>query len=280
MKPIDKNLLGTCLDGVSGAGTYASRVTRREFVRRASILSAAGIVLLSPHAWAAGGSGDRKGRLVVVFLRGAVDGLNVVVPHGEPNYYDSRPTIAIPRAGGEGGLIDLDGFFGMHPALAALEPQWRDGTLAFVHACGSPDPTRSHFDAQDYMESGTPGVKSTADGWMNRVLAVMPGKASPTEALSLGANVPGILSGRIAVANIALGRAAARPLPMDRPIVESAFDRMYDGNDALSHAYKEGRFARAKLMSELEQDMTEANNGAPSPKGFSDDTGRLAWLIA
>ena len=160
-------------------------------------------------------------------MRGAVDGLNVVVPYGEPNYYDSRPTLAIARAGGDGAVIDLDGFFGLHPALATLEPQWRDGTLAFVHACGSPDPTRSHFDAQDYMESGTPGVKSTGDGWMNRVLAVMPGQASPTEALSLGANVPRILSGRMPVANIALGRGAARPLPMDRPIVETAFDRLY-----------------------------------------------------
>ena len=98
--------------------------------------------------------------------------------------------------------------------------------------------------------------------------------------MSLGANVPRILSGRMPVANIALGRGAARPLPMDRPIVETAFDRMYRGSDALSHAYQEGRTARAKLMTELEQDMTEANNGAPSPKGFSNDTGRLAHLIA
>src|SRR5215472_11027410 len=164
MKPIDKNLPGTCLDGVSGAGTYESRVTRREFVRRASILSAAGIVLLSPHAWAASGSGDGKGRLVVVFLRGAVDGLNVVVPHAEPAYYDARPTIAIGRLNSEGGVCDLDGFFGFHPALGSLLPLWNERTLAFVHACGSPDPTRSHFDAKDYMESGTPGIKSTHDG--------------------------------------------------------------------------------------------------------------------
>jgi len=261
-------------------GAPATTMNRRAFLGRAAALGAAGVVILSPTAWAAralGGDSSRK-RLVVVFMRGAVDGLSVVVPFGEPNYYDSRPTLAIGR--GDGAAINLDGFFGLHPALVSLEPQWRDGTLAFVHACGSPDPTRSHFDAQDYMESGTPGVKSTADGWMNRVLAVMPGKASPTEALSLGANVPRILSGRMPVANIALGRAAARPLPMDRPVVETAFDRMYDGSNPLSHAYKEGRVARAKLMSELEQDMTEANNGAPPPKGFSDDTGRLARLIA
>jgi uncharacterized protein (DUF1501 family) len=263
-------------------GVKDPALDRRAFLRRAALLGAAGVVMLSPTAWAAraiAGDASRK-RLVVVFMRGAVDGLNVVVPYGEPNYYDARPTLAIARAGGDGAVVDLDGFFGLHPALASLEPQWRDGTLAFVHACGSPDPTRSHFDAQDYMESGTPGVKVTPDGWMNRVLAVMPGKPSPTEALSLGASVPRILSGRMPVANIALGRGAARPLPLDRPIVETAFDRMYRGTDALSHAYREGRTARARLMTELEQDMAEANNGAPSPKGFSDDTGRLARLIA
>jgi len=279
MKPIDKNLLGTCLDGVSGAGTYASRVTRREFVRRASILSAAGIVLLSPHAWAAGGSGDRKGRLVVVFLRGAVDGLNVVVPHGEPAYYDARPTIAIGRLNSEGGVSDLDGFFGLHPALGSMLPLWNERTLAFVHACGSPDPTRSHFDAQDYMESGTPGIKSTHDGWLNRLLAQLPGGHAPTEALSLGPTLPRILSGKLPVANLPLGRAATRPMPLDRPMVETAFDRMYGGTDALSFAYREGRASRAKLMTDLQRDMAEADAGAPSPQGFSDDASRLARLI-
>jgi uncharacterized protein (DUF1501 family) len=146
-----------CGDGARCATGVA--LDRRAFIRRTALLGAVGVVMLSPAAWAAralGGDSSRK-RLVVVFMRGAVDGLNLVVPYGEPNYYDARPTLAIPRAGGEGAVVDLDGFFGLHPALAALQPQWRDGTLAFVHACGSPDPTRSHFDAQDYMESGTPG---------------------------------------------------------------------------------------------------------------------------
>jgi uncharacterized protein (DUF1501 family) len=254
---------------------------RREFLRRAALVSASGILLLGRNAWAARaleGDSSRK-RIVVIFLRGAVDGLNVVVPHGEPGYYDARPTIAIGQRGGEGGVLDLDGFFGLHPALAPMISRWNDGTLAFVHACGSPDPTRSHFDAQDYMESGTPGVKSTNDGWLNRTLAVMPGSHAPTEALSLGATVPRILGGKMAVANMPLGRAAARPMPLDRPVVEVAFDRMYDGKDALSQTYREGREARAHLMSELAQDMTEANGGAPGPQGFSDDADRLAKLI-
>jgi len=111
--------------------------------------------------------------LIAVFQRGAVDGLSMVVPHGDPDYYAARGSIAIARpAPGRGeATIDLDGFFGLHPALAPLRPAWDDRRLAVVHACGSPDTTRSHFDAQDYMESGTPGVKSTPDGWLARGLA-------------------------------------------------------------------------------------------------------------
>ena len=114
----------------------------------------------------------RKKILVAIFQRGAADGLNVVVPHGEQAYYSLRPTIAIPRpaSGNAEAALDLDGFFGLHPALAPLKPLYEQQHLAIVHAAGSPDPTRSHFDAQDYMESGTPGRKATNDGWMNRAL--------------------------------------------------------------------------------------------------------------
>lgn len=259
----------------------AKPMTRRDFIRGAAELSAAGIMLLGSHAWAAraAGSDSSRKRLVVIFLRGAVDGLNIVVPYGDGVYYEQRPTIAIPRAGGDGAVINLDGHFGLNPALASIMPLWRDGTLAFVHACGSPDPTRSHFDAQDYMESGTPGARSTPDGWMNRVLAAMPGNHGPIEAVSLGPVVPRILSGRMPVANVALGRAAARPLPMDNPKIEHAFDHLYDRGDPISRAYQEGRIARRKLLAELEQDMTQASSGAPSPEGFSGDTARLAHLI-
>ena len=105
-------------------------------------------------------------RLVVIFQRGAADGLNIVVPYREKNYYSMRPSIAIPQ----NQVVDLDGFFGLHPSLASFKPLYEQGHLAVVHAVGSPDTTRSHFDAQDYMESGTPGLKSTQDGWLNRAL--------------------------------------------------------------------------------------------------------------
>jgi len=276
IRVINQNDAGTELCTLADAA-----LGRRQFIRGAAFLAAAGVVMIGPHAWAAralAGDPSRK-RLVVVFLRGAVDGLNLVVPYGDSQYYEQRPTIAIPRSG-DGSLIDLDGHFGLNPALASMMPLWTDGTLAFVHACGSPDPTRSHFDAQDYMESGTPGVKSTDDGWMNRVMAALPGSHGPTEAISLGPTVPRILSGPLAVANLPLGRAADRPLPMDNPKIEASFDRLYSGDDVLSRTYQEGRVARQKMRSDLLQDMTAADNGAPSPNGFPDDTARLARLIA
>jgi uncharacterized protein (DUF1501 family) len=119
-------------------------------------------------------TGSRRGKIFIcIFQRGAADALNVVVPHGERSYYSLRPAIAIPRpsSGARDAAIDLDGFFGLHPALAPLKPLWDRGLLAPIHAVGSPSSTRSHFDAQDYMESGTPDVKGTPDGWLNRYLA-------------------------------------------------------------------------------------------------------------
>ena len=252
---------------------------RRQFIRAVTI-GASGTVVFGAHAWAARGSSasGNRARLIVVFLRGAVDGLNVVVPYDDPNYYEYRPSIAIPRAG-EGAALDLDGTFGLNPALASLMPAWQDGTLAFVHSCGSPDPTRSHFDAQDYIESGTPGIKTTVDGWMNRTLAALPGPHQPTEALSLSAVLPRILSGAMPVANIPPGRGAVRPMPLDNPRIESAFDRLYDGNSVLNRVYQEGRSARQRLLGEIRQDMAQADNGAPGPEGFPNDAARLASFI-
>src|SRR5688572_20077140 len=113
-----------------------------------------------------------KKTLICIFQRGAVDGLNMVVPFGEKSYYDSRRSIALPApVRGANGLIDLNGFFGLHPALQPLHELYGRNELGIIHAVGSPHPTRSHFDAQDFMETATPGVKSTRDGWLNRVLA-------------------------------------------------------------------------------------------------------------
>jgi uncharacterized protein (DUF1501 family) len=151
-------------------------------------------------ARAAAASSERQKVLIAIFQRGAVDGLNMIVPFGERDYYTARPSIAIAqpnrRSVATDAAHDLDGFFGFHPRLAPLVPFWKQGTLGVVHACGSPDHTRSHFDAQDYMESGTPGIKRTEDGWLNRYLKSKTQQAAtPFRAIAMTSQLPRTLQG-------------------------------------------------------------------------------------
>jgi uncharacterized protein (DUF1501 family) len=257
-------------------------MNRRQFLIQSSLCSVSSLVSIGTHGWASrsiAASNPHPHRLIVVFLRGAIDGLSVVIPYQEPTYYTDRPTIAIPQPGQPNGALDLDGQFGLHPALANLLPLWQQQSLAFVHASGSQDDTRSHFDAQDYLESGTPGVKTTRDGWLNRLLGVMSDK-NPIQAVSVGATTPRILLGKRAVANLASGRSAGNRMQIDRPQVATAFDRLYDNNDALSRAYREGRVARTELLKDLDAETKMANNGATLPNGFPGDAQRLARLMA
>ncbi len=250
-------------------------MNRRDFLR----LSAGTTLLPFGHAaWAATAEGGPK-RLIIIFLRGAIDGLNVVVPYAERTYHEVRPTIAIGRPGTDQGALPLDDRFGLHPALVGLLPLWNDRKLAFVHAAGSPDATRSHFDAQLFIENGTPGDSTTRDGWMNRLLMALPEPHGPTDAVSVGPTMPQILRGKLPVANLPLGREAARQMPLDRPEISSAFDRLYVGNDPLSETYRRGRAARAELIGDLAAEMQQADNGAPSPNGFPLEAARLARLI-
>ena len=255
---------------------------RRDFLRSAAAASGLAMVRLSSNAWAAQNPNDAQQRLIVVFLRGAVDGLSVVVPHTEGAYYAMRPSIAIAPPGHPDGALDLDGRFGLHPQLAMLMPMWKDRSLAFVHACGSPDETRSHFQAQAYMESGTPGVTSTQHGWLNRTLAALPPPHSVTEALNFGPTMPRILQGPLPVASLASagggGAHADMSTAVTRPLIHAAFDSMYAGSDSLSTAYQEGQTAHARIMSDLAQDMTEAAGGAPSPTGFAQDVAHFCKL--
>jgi uncharacterized protein (DUF1501 family) len=248
--------------------------------RRGLLGLAAGSALLSlgRRGWAL--SGADGSRLVVILLRGAVDGLNVVIPHGDKAYAPARSTIAIPPPGVPGGALALDGYFGLNPALSALLPLWRDKTLGFIHAAGSPDPTRSHFDAQLFLENGAPGRKTTADGWLNRLLAELPAPHGPTDALAIGTTMPDIFKGRLAVANLVLGRAAANPARIDPPGLSQAFDRLYSGDDPIGQAYREGRAARAELTGALADEMRRADNGAPPPAGFPAEAVQLAHLLA
>jgi uncharacterized protein (DUF1501 family) len=252
-------------------------------MQRRDFLGLAGGAAISPvlgPIWAARADGPPK-RMIVVMLRGAVDGLNVVVPYGDSAYYEARPTIAIQKPGAENGALALDGHFGLHPALAPLMPLWTEKKLAFIHAAGSPDPSRSHFDAQLYIENGTPGRGATPDGWMNRLLSSLPGVRTPTDALAIGPTLPYIFKGPVAVANLPLGPKAADPMAIDKPEIASAFDKLYDGNDRQSEAYRQGRAARTQLVADMgSEEQKTADNGAPPAEGYPAIAQRLAQLIA
>jgi uncharacterized protein (DUF1501 family) len=147
-------------------------------------------------ARAAAATTGRRRLLIAVFQRGAVDGLNMIVPFGESEYYRLRPSIAVAKPGAQDGAIALDDFFGLHPRMTGLKPLWDNKSLAIVHASGSPDRTRSHFDAQDYMESGTPGVKSTRDGWLNRYLQASGPDPSPLRGIAVARQMPRSMQGK------------------------------------------------------------------------------------
>lgn len=249
---------------------------RREFLGLAAATCASYLV---PHcrAWAYGNGSDNTDskKMIVVILRGGIDGLNVIVPHGDPEYYAIRPSIAVPR----GNLFDLDVHFGMHPALSDLEPYWKNKTLAFVHASGSPDPTRSHFDAQDYLESGVPGSKVISTGWLNRLLGQLPSKSSPVRAISIGPTLPRIFSGPATVATIA-PETKDRTLAVDKPAIQKAFDQLYLGRkDELSKVYGEAIAAHKEVTQALDiadkqdqetiREQIIANKGAPLPRNYN-----------
>jgi uncharacterized protein (DUF1501 family) len=251
---------------------------RRDFLN--ALAAASVMVPVGRSAWAATSDNPTGRKLVVVMLRGAVDGLNVVAPVGDENYLRLRPTIGLAAPGSDGGAINLDGYFGMHPALASLQPLWQEKKLAFVHASGSPDGTRSHFDAQDYMESATPGRKSTPDGWMNRLVAQLPGTSTPSRLLGIGPVMPRILSGSAAAINLPNGAAGTRANVLDRPAIGAAFDQLYASDARFGRAYQDGKNAHKEVMEAAEsREMQAADRGAPLPNGFPDDAARLATLM-
>jgi uncharacterized protein (DUF1501 family) len=253
-------------------------ITRRVFLRNsafAAIGTAALPVFLQRAALGAEQSLANK-RLVVIFQRGAADGLNIVVTHGEQAYYAMRPSINIPRS----SVIDLDGFFGLHPSLASFQPLWDQKHLAIIHAAGSPDPTRSHFDAQDFMESGTPGVKATEDGWLNRALHAAPVDNSAFRAVSLGPSLPRILSGSepaVALNNIndfGVGGRNANP-------ASNSFEAMYAGSvDSVLHGTGAETFEAVKMLRSADPTKYTPAPGANYPKGrFGDCMKQLAQLV-
>jgi uncharacterized protein (DUF1501 family) len=219
---------------------------------------------LSRAVYAKDAPGERKKILIAIFQRGAVDGLNVIVPHGEPAYYSLRPSIAIPRPdGSERSAIDLDGHFGLHPALASLKPLWDHRQLAIVEAVGSPDPTRSHFDAQDYMESGTPGLKATADGWLNRAMKPE-AHPCPLRAVSVTADVPRSLRGK----NEALAINNIGDFQVKDPRIAAMFESMYGTSaDQVLNGTGRETFDAIKIMQSIQKAAYSPANGAHYPGG-------------
>ncbi len=229
-------------------------------------------------------NGGRRKTLIAIFQRGAVDGLNMVVPFGESNYYAARPSIAIPKpdAANAESAINLDGFFGLHPSMRAFKPLWDSKRLAIVHASGSPDNSRSHFDAQDYMESATPGVKSTADGWLNRYLQ---NKKDPQQttfrAVSMTRTTPRVLMGRApSVAMVNLSEFAIRA-GRSSASLQGGFEAIYaqQNKDELRGTGRE-TFEAVNYLKKVNPAQYQPENGAVYPPGpFGNSLKQIAQLI-
>jgi uncharacterized protein (DUF1501 family) len=223
----------------------------------------------------------RKKVLVAIFQRGAVDGLNMVVPYGDKAYYKARPSIGIPLPNVNEGAVDLDGFFGLHPRMRPLADLFHRNELAIVHACGSPDETRSHFDAQDYMETATPGVKA-ADGWLNRYLhAKEHEKASPFRAVALASNLPRTLQGKEpALAINQLSQFGVHAGAASNSM-ESTFEAQYaSAADALLAPTGKEAFDAVKMLRSTDPGGYTPANGAEYPRSpFGDAMRQIAQLV-
>lgn len=247
---------------------------RRYFLRTSGVgLASFGFMAAAPeflHQFASAQSKNSYGKkkvLVTIFQRGAVDGLNMIVPHGDSAYYDLRRTIAIPNPGKTDGAINLDGHFGLHPAMSSLEQFWKSKQLAIIHASGSPDNTRSHFDAQDYMESGTPGIKSTRDGWLNRAMQVTSGKEdSPFRAVAMTQQLPRSFYGKapsIAMTNLADFTVKAGIYTQE---IKGGFEGVYQHNakDSLGETGAD-TFEAVNYLKQANPAQYKAENGSVYP---------------
>ncbi len=264
-------------------------IDRRVFVKGGGLaLVSLGLdpIFLTRAAFAVrrpGGPANSRKSLICVFQRGAVDGLNMIVPHGDRTYYEARPGIAVPQPGKPDGAVDLDGYFGLHPTLSPLLPFYRDGSLAIVHAVGSPNSSRSHFDAQDFMESGTPGIRSTRDGWLNRYMAhARDHRHTPFRGVAMGSQLPHVLRGTspaLAIDNLRTFGIRAGRSTQDR--VASAFEELYGGSaSGLVASSAEEGFEAIRMLEATNPAAIEPDHGAQYPNsGFARQMRQLAQLV-
>lgn len=250
--------------------------------RRRLLLGGAGLAgtSLVPRAWALPSSASMNGRLVVVFLRGAYDGLSATIPYADADYYRLRPNIAIAAPdGSDQAAIKLDQSFALHPALAPLLPLWRDGVLAFIPACGSPDPTRSHFEAQIQWEIGEPGKSNAPRGWMNAMAGLAAGGDKAVAALGVGDANPKILSGPAPVRLIPKGKGAAAEGVLGNDRVRQALFDLYQGKDQVSQAFMQGADSRMSSAKQISAEARAAEGGTTSAAGLPLDAKHLGILM-
>ena len=254
-------------------------ISRRQFIKSLALAAGYSLLPLGKYGFAIGADAPVAKRLVVVLLRGAVDGLNVVVPYKEQEYYARRTSIALQPPGQAGGVVDLDGFFGLHPSLTKMMPLWQNKSLAFIHASGIPNNVRSHFEAQDIMETASLQHNVTQDGWMNTLLSFLPNNNSSTRALSFSGAQPRILMGKGNVATVSGGLKPDSKNAFGNPHVENAFSQLYANQPQLSNLMQEAVSSREKMIDDLKKEMIAANNNAPFPDGFPGQATRLAAMI-
>ena len=253
--------------------------------RRSLLQAMAGVTTVgaAPALWAAPRTARAPaGRLVVVFLRGAYDGLSALVPYGDPDYYRLRPNIAVAAPDGTAqATLLLDSTFGLHPALAPLMPFWQQGVLSVIPAAGSPDPTRSHFDAQHHWETGIPGKSSSATGWLNGLAGLRTqgqGSSAPV-AVAVGEANPAILSGSTPVQRVPRGDAATKEGSLGDARTRSALMRLYAGEDEISRTFQSGAESRMLTAKTLTEGMADASLESPQMQAASNGAGPAKGLL-
>jgi uncharacterized protein (DUF1501 family) len=251
-------------------------LTRRSFLRASAITFGAAGVAPSWLLRASAQTSSKRKILVAIFQRGAADGLNIVVPFFEPRYYQMRPGIAVPRPGTANGALDLDGRFALHPVLQPLKGMWDSGQLAIVHAAGSHDATRSHFDAQDFMECGTPGI-TREDGWLNRAIPTLSLDSSPVRAIAAaGAQLPKSLrgsSGAVAIDNLPRFQVSDKA---NASLLERLYSTSADGQ---LKAQGKATFDAVKLIESIRTRPYTPANGAQYVGEFGQRLQQIARLI-
>jgi len=261
-------------------------LNRRDFFKATAALASANLLASLPRlAFRAEGNTSAGDILVCIFQRGAADGLNMIVPHGDRDYYEARDTIAIaqPHPGDPKAAVDLDGFFGLHPALKPLDDIYRDRALAIVHAVGSPDPTHSHFDAMDFMERGTPGAKAVTTGWIGRHLQTMGTQRdeSPFRAVGVGAMLQQSLRGPVqAVALQSIADFHLKGRQDEVAKLQAVLSALYSPSADMLEATGQRTFDAIQMLTRINPGAYKPANGAKYPTGrFGEGLTTVAQLI-